>query len=171
MVPSDTALFWSSMVTILKTIASLCPSPLHLSGEASFTWYLLHLKNGREQNRQYIYIYMNHRNDVYNKDWYYTTHKYNAHGYIYIPGDSIVALFSGNPLVGYTFCHPWAFFEGLRTFWGFQWIWALFGVQTHFTPSYLLNSWRNPQSYSSPYSSWWKPILEASFASKLASIS
>ena len=87
------------------------------------------------------------------------------------PGDSIVALFSGKPLVGYTFCHPWAFFEGLRTFWGFQWIWALFGVQTHFTPSYLLNSWRNPQSYSSPYSSWWKPILEASFASKLASIS
>ena len=86
-------------------------------------------------------------------------------------GDSIVALFSGKPLVGYTFCHPWAFFEGLRTFWGFQWIWALFGVQTHFTPSYLLNSWRNPQSYSSPYSSWWKPILEASFASKLASIS
>ena len=53
------------------------------------------------------------------------------------PGDSIVALFSGKPLVGYTFCHPWVFFEGLRTFWGFQWIWALFGVQTHFTPSYL----------------------------------
>jgi hypothetical protein len=23
-----------------------------------------------------------------------------------LPGDSIVALFSGNPLVGYTFCHP-----------------------------------------------------------------
>ena len=58
MVPSDTALFWSSMVTILKTIASLCPSPLHLSGEASFTWYLLHLKNGREQNRQYIYTWI-----------------------------------------------------------------------------------------------------------------
>ena len=64
MVPSDTALFWSSMVTILKNIASLCPSPLHLSGLKQIlhtryllhTWYLLHLKNGREQNRQYIYI-------------------------------------------------------------------------------------------------------------------
>ena len=62
------------------------------------------------------------------------------------PGDSIVALFSGKPLVGYTFCHPWTFFEGLRTFWGFQWIWALFWVQTHFTPLDLLNSWRNPRS-------------------------
>ena len=34
------------------------------------------------------------------------------------PGDSIVqvALFSGKPLVGYTFCHPWVFFE---------WVWNL----------------------------------------------
>ena len=59
---------------------------------------------------------------------------------------SIVALFSGKPLVGYTFCHSWAFFKGLRTFWWFQWIWALFGVLTHFTPMDLLNSWRNPRS-------------------------
>ena len=35
---------------------------------------------------------------------------------------------------GYTFCHSWAFFKGLRTFWWFQWIWALFGVLTNFTP-------------------------------------
>jgi len=46
----------------------------------------------------------------------------------------------------YTFCHPWAFFEGLRTFWWFQWIWALFGVLTHFTPMDLLNFWRYPLS-------------------------
>ena len=61
------------------------------------------------------------------------------------PGDTIVALFSGKPLVGYTFCYSWAFFKGLRTFWWFQWIWALFGVLTHFTPMDLLNSWRNPR--------------------------
>ena len=31
------------------------------------------------------------------------------------------------------FLPSWAFFEGLRTFWWFQWIWALFRVPTHFT--------------------------------------
>ena len=44
-----------------------------------------------------------------------------------------MALFSGKPLVGNTFCHPERFFEGLRTFWWFQRIWALFRVPTHFT--------------------------------------
>ena len=67
-----------------------------------------------------------------------------------LPGDSIVALFSGKPLVGYMFCCPWGFFEGLRIFLWFQWIWALFGVQTHFTPLDLPNSFgeimRNPRS-------------------------
>ena len=90
-----------------------------------------------------------------------------------LPGDSIVALFSGKPLVGYIFCCPWGFFEGLRIFLRLQWIWALFGVQTHFTPldlpnSFLEKSWEIHEV--SPHSSWWS-ILEASFASKLASIS
>ena len=35
---------------------------------------------------------------------------------------------------GYTFCHSWAFLRVCALFGGFQWIWALFGVLTNFTP-------------------------------------
>ena len=102
-----------------------------------------HSEPGNLQKLGEIFIFFNH----FPCPWHLKSRKtMKINEKQWKPGDSIVALFSGKPLVGYTFCHPWTFFEGLRTFWGFQWIWALFWVQTHFTPLDLLNSWRNPRS-------------------------
>ena len=72
-------------VIVPKPTASIGWSKFYIQGTFYIpgTFYISRMA-GNKIDDIYIYMYMNHRNDVYNKDWYYTTHKYNAHGYIYI---------------------------------------------------------------------------------------
>ena len=107
-------------VIVPKPTASIGWSKFYIQGTFYIpgTFYISRMAGNKIDNI-YIYMYMNHRNDVYNKDWYYTTHKYNAHGYIYIYYTIWLKHWHGRSVMvcvpGSTYSHWWGHKPDPRT--------------------------------------------------------